>query len=142
MALLIYSKRCNKCNDVLTWLESNKQVSQIVRLHDVNANGIPPKYAKKIKAVPTMLTENGKLLVGSEVKAWLISIAPVEEPANYCIGGKCNVYGLDDNLDDGDIFNIDKYGESIQPAITPELSERINATVIDNYQKIQSSFKE
>jgi hypothetical protein len=139
MALLIHSNRCLICRDILTWLQENKQVAQIIRLHDVNVKGIPPQYKNKIKVVPSLLTQNGKFLVGSEVKAWLKSMAPTKELDNFCFGSKCNVYGLDEDEDGDDIFCIDNYGQSIQPPITKELDERINATVMDNYQKAQSA---
>ena len=142
MALLLYSKKCSICRDVMSWLDSHKRVAQIVRFHDVNLKGIPPQYRNKIKAVPTLLTQNGKFLVGSEVKAWLISMNPEDTISNYCFGGKCNVYGIDDDGDDGDIFSLENHGQSIQPAITQELRERIDGQVMENYQKIQTALKE
>tara|TARA_R110002073_G_scaffold40478_1_gene114667 strand:- start:401 stop:829 length:429 start_codon:yes stop_codon:yes gene_type:complete len=138
MALLIHSDRCSICRDIVSWLQENKQVAQIIRLHDVNVNGIPQKYKNKIKVVPSLLTQNGKFLTGSEVKAWLKSMAPTKELANFGFGGRGNMHGLDDDDDDEDIFSIENYGQSIQPAITKELDERINAAVMDNYQKVQS----
>lgn len=138
MALLLYSNRCTVCQDILKWLDKHKQVAHIVRYHDVSVKGIPQQYRSKIKVVPTLLTQNGKMLTGSEVKAWLVSMAPAPEISNFCFSGKCAVYGINDDDDDGDIFSLDSYGQSIQPALTPELSERINSTVMDRYQKFQS----
>ena len=65
MALLIYSQKCQHSLDVLKFVETNSQLSQVVRLHDVNRLGIPQQYAGRITRVPTMLTQNGKLLVGN-----------------------------------------------------------------------------
>lgn len=138
MALLIHSNRCPICRDLLSWLNSNKRVAQIIRLHDVNVKGIPPQYKSKIKVVPTLLTQSGKMLTGGEVKAWLISMNPDNTITNHCFGSKCTVYGLSEEDDGDDIFNLDNYGQSIQPAITPEINARINGAVMDNYQKMQS----
>jgi hypothetical protein len=113
-------------------------VSQIVRLHDVNVKGIPAQYKTKIKVVPSLLTQNGKFLVGSEVKAWLKSMAPAPEISHIGFGGGFGMYGIDDSDNTDDIFSLDDYGQSIQPALTPELNERINSTVMDRYQKFQS----
>ena len=43
----------------------------MVKFHNINTQGIPQKYAGSITRVPTLLTQNGKILVGNEIKAWL-----------------------------------------------------------------------
>ena len=39
--------------------------------------------------------------------------------------------------DDGDIFNLDSYGRSLQPAMTKELEDRITMSVSDAYNNIK-----
>ena len=128
-ALLIYSNRCSHSKDIITFINQHAQLKQIVQFHDVNTLGIPPQYANKINRVPTMLTKNGKLLVGNEVKQWLQSLLPNE--ITNCQLGACGIgtWSLDGEDDDGSIFNLNNYGQTLQPAITPELQQKISQQV-------------
>tara|TARA_B110000285_G_C14874923_1_gene491022 strand:- start:230 stop:532 length:303 start_codon:yes stop_codon:yes gene_type:complete len=95
--------------------------------------GIPPQYKNKITRVPTMLTKNGKLLVGNEIRNWLESLLPVQD-LEMCGFGGCSMTTLEgEGL--GDIFGLDDYGRSLQPPMTKELEERINQSVSDAYNK-------
>jgi hypothetical protein len=77
-----------------------------------------------------MLTKNGKILVGNEIKNWLDSLLPAPEISNATISGfGCGMATLDGNDGDSDIFRLDEYGKSLQPAMTKELEERINRDV-------------
>lgn len=128
-ALLIYSNRCSHSKDIINFINQHAQLKQIVQFHDVNTLGIPQQYANKINRVPTMLTKNGKLLVGNEVKQWLQSLLPNE--ITNCQLGSCGIgtWSLDGDDDDGSIFSLNNYGQSLQPAITPELQQKINQQV-------------
>jgi hypothetical protein len=76
-----------------------------------------------------MLTKNGKLLVGSEVKQWLQSLLP-NNITNCQLGGSgIGSWSLDGEDDDDSIFNLNNYGQSLQPAITPDLQQKINQQV-------------
>ena len=127
-ALLIYSNKCKHSQIVIQYINSNQQLKQIVKFHDVNLYGVPQQYAKYITRVPTMLTKNGKFLVGNEIKNWLESLLPNEFTS-------CSLYGCGlgtnlDNSDDSDnIFSLDNYGVSLQPAMTQELQDRISKSV-------------
>jgi len=128
-ALLIYSNRCNHSKDIINFINQHTQLKQLVHFHDVNRLGIPPQYANKINRVPTMLTKNGKLLVGSEVKQWLQSLLP-NNITNCPLGGSgIGSWSLDGEDDDDSIFNLNNYGQSLQPAITPDLQQKINQQV-------------
>lgn len=77
-----------------------------------------------------MLTKNGKILVGNEIKNWLDSLLPKKEIEHSGIGG----YGgcmtsLDGNDTSSGMFRLDEYGQSLQPAMTKELEEKINRDV-------------
>ena len=78
-----------------------------------------------------MLTKNGKLLVGNEIKNWLESLLPVRdvEMAGF---GSCSMTTLDGEGTD-ELYDIDSYGMSLQPAMTPELEEKISRSVSDAY---------
>ena len=135
MSLLIYSPQCNHSLDVIDYINKHPQLKQIVRYHNINQLGIPPQYKNKITRVPTMLTKNGKLLVGNEIRNWLESLLPTQEleTCNFS-GGGCSSTTLDGE-GSGEIFGLDDYGRSLQPAMTPELEEKINQSVSDAYNK-------
>lgn len=135
MALLLYSNKCTHSADVITFINSNAQLKQIIQLHNVNAYGIPKQYAGKITRVPTLLTKNGKMLVGNEVKQWLTSLLPVEELTTCNIQGRCGGFASLDGQEDDSFFDLGNYGQSLQPAMTPELQAKINKNVsADTYQ--------
>jgi hypothetical protein len=133
MALLLFSPKCTHSMDIITFVNRREQLRSIVRLHDVNQLGVPAQYRGKITRVPTMLTQNGKLLVGAEIKQWLASLLPVEDISNCPLGGRTSWTSLDGDGDDN-LFSLDSYGQSLQPAMTPELQAKINKSVNEAYQ--------
>ena len=134
-ALLIYSNRCDYCKDIINFINQNQQLKQLVNFHDVNVMGIPPQYANKINRVPTMLTKNGKLLVGNEVKQWLQSLLP-NDIVNCPLGG-CGIgsWSLEGEEDEDSMFSLNNYGQSLQPAMSPELQNKINQQVTDAFNQ-------
>ena len=114
--------------EILLYIKTQPALLEIVRFWNVNTQGVP---SAKITRVPTLVTNDGKMCVGKEVKAWLESMVPCDFEC-WDSGGICS------NLDGSDepgFFEIDRYGESLQPRITPELEERIGGNVQDAYQK-------
>ena len=133
MSLLIFSPQCIHSLDIIDYINKHEQLKQIVQYHNINKLGIPPLYKNKITRVPTMLTKNGKLLVGNEIRNWLESLLPVQD-LEMCVFGGCSMTTLEgEGL--GDIFGLDDYGRSLQPPMTKELEERINQSVSDAYNK-------
>jgi len=130
-ALLIYSNRCKASVELLTFINSKQQLSQIVRLHDVNMYGVPEQYKKYINRVPTLLTKNGKIFVGAEIKKWLVSLLP-SEFTNFSICGSGLGASLDGDEEDN-LFDLDSYGQSLQPAMTSELQAKISQSVNEAY---------
>lgn len=131
MSLLIYSPRCKHSMDVIGYINKHPQLKQIVYYHNVNTQGIPPNYSNKINRVPTLLTKNGKILVGAEIKNWLDSLLPTKEISNGGLGGDaCSMTPLDDtNSRNPNMFYLDDYGRSLQPPMTKELEEKISRDV-------------
>jgi hypothetical protein len=80
-----------------------------------------------------MLTKNGKLLVGNEIKQWLGSLLPNEITNCTLSGGMCGLSSLDDEDDDDSVFLLDNYGQSLQPAMTSELQARISQDVSESF---------
>jgi hypothetical protein len=127
VALLVYSMKCKHSHEILRFLESDSQFKQMIQLHDINALGIPPRYAQQIQRVPTMLTTNGKILVGQEIRSWLESLLP-NTLSNFTIKSS-NFASFDGNEETDDMFSLDQYGQSLQPAITKELQDKISRPV-------------
>jgi hypothetical protein len=132
-ALLVYSQKCKPSIEILQFLETVPQLKQMVQTHDVNKFGIPQQYAKQITHVPTMLTKDRKILVGKEIKAWLDSLLP--NKFSTCDLFSCKSFGsgmasLDgsESADEG-MFSLDNYGQTLQPAMTKELQDKINKPV-------------
>ena len=131
MSLLIYSPKCSHSLDIIDYIKRRPQISQLVNYHNVNTQGIPPQYAHKITRVPTLLTNNGKFLVGNEIKNWLESLLPNNDIGS-CDFGMCSMTTLDGE-NNSDMFGLDDYGRSLQPPMTAELEEKINRDVSQTY---------
>lgn len=130
MSLLIYSPRCKHSMDLVQYINDHSQLKQIVHYHNVNTQGIPKQYTNKINRVPTMLTKNGKILVGNEIKNWLDSLLPKKDVEHAGFGGSvCSMSSIDGNERDSGLFYLDNYGQSLQPAMTKELEEKISRDV-------------
>lgn len=129
MALLVYSDRCQYSHDILKYIQGQPALVPIVRLWNVTVQGVPHK---RITRVPTLVTDEGKMLVGSEVKAWLESMVPTDFES-WDANSMCQ--NLDGTENAGDFFELDRYGTSLQPKITPDLEQKINANTATAYQK-------
>jgi|TARA_B110000305_G_scaffold183031_1_gene203295 hypothetical protein len=115
--------------DIIEYIKSQAQLKQLVQFHNVNTQGIPRNFQNKIKRVPTMLTKNGKILVGNEIKNWLDSLLPKKEIEHGGFGDVCSMSSIDGNERDTSLFYLDNYGQSLQPAMTKELEEKISRDV-------------
>ena len=133
--ILVFSPKCNHCMQIIDYIQKNATLQSMVQYHNINTQGIP--NPEKVKRVPTMITKNGKFLVGNEIKAWLTSLLP-QEITNCDLGGFSGACSLDDpEDDDGNLFTLDSYGQSLQPMITPELQNKINRNVTDAFSNPQ-----
>tara|TARA_B100001175_G_C19510400_1_gene643430 strand:+ start:1052 stop:1468 length:417 start_codon:yes stop_codon:yes gene_type:complete len=131
MSLLIYSPQCNHSLDIINYIQKNENLKKIVSYHNINKLGIPPQFKNKISRVPTMLTKNGKFLVGNEIKNWLESLLPTQE-LEMAGFGTCSMTTLDGE-GTNDMFGLDDYGTSLQPPMTEELQAKIDRSVNDAY---------
>ena len=129
MSLLVYSPRCKHSMEIIEYINNHAQLQQLVHYHNVNTQGIPPAYRNKITRVPTLLTKNGKILVGNEIKNWLESLLPNDEIQHWGVGDMSSMTNLDGGDNCCDMFTLDNYGQSLQPAMTKELEAKINRDV-------------
>ena len=128
MALLVYSDKCKFSQEIIAFIKTQPALIEIIRFHNVTTSGVP---SSKITRVPTLVTNEGKMCVGAEVKSWLVSMVPTDFESWDMGGGLCT--NLDGSENAG-MFDLDKYGESLQPILTPELEARISMSVTDAYQ--------
>lgn len=132
MALLVYSDKCKWSAEIMMFIKTQPTLIEIVRFHNINTQGVP---SKKITRVPTLVTNEGNMLVGTEVKNWLVSMIPNEFDSWDGTGNLCS------NLDGSEnpcLFDLEKYGESLQPVMTPELEEKIAMDVTEAMQKART----
>jgi hypothetical protein len=129
MALLLFSTKCTHSVKILNFINKEPQLKSVVRLHDIGIHGVPDQLRNRIKSVPTLITNTNQILIGAEVLNWLQSLIPPAELINCNIGGCCSMASLMDNDDIGDYFDLGNYGQSLQPAMTPELEEKISKKV-------------
>lgn len=129
MALLVYSDKCKWSQDIIVFIKSQPALLEIVRFHNVTTQGVP---SKKITRVPTLVTNDGQMKVGAEVKTWLLSMIPCDFESWDESGKLCT--NLDGSEASG-MFEIESYGASLQPMMTPELEQKINSSVMDAYQR-------
>ena len=121
MALLVYSDRCQYSHEILKYIQSQPALMPIVRFWNVTTQGVPHK---RITRVPTLVTNDGKMLVGKEVQAWLESMVPATFESWDTSGG-AGCYNLDGSACD-DLFDISRMGQILQPELTPELEKKIS----------------
>ena len=133
MSILIYSPKCAPSLDIIDYINKNEKFKHIVKFHNINELGIPPQFRNKISRVPTMLTKNGKLLVGNEIKNWLDSLLPSQEIENGGFGWS-SMTSLNGETET-DIFGLDDYGRSLQPPLTADLEAKIHRSVSEAYTK-------
>lgn len=131
MALLVYSDRCSHCMEIIEFIQANPSLKPLVKYHNINQRGVP---SKQIKRVPALVTPENNILVGGEVKNWLLSMMPCN--FSQFEGAGINMFNLD-NSESDNFFSLDRYGSSLKPEISKELQERIDANVSEVYNSLK-----
>lgn len=127
MALLVYSDKCRYCVETLSYIKTQPSLLQILRFHNVSTQGVP---SGKITRVPSLVTNDGKLYEGGDVRDWLESMIPMD------ITSYTDTSFAVTNLDDmestnSSMFDLDMYGVPLQPHLTPDLKKKIEKRVND-----------
>ena len=125
MSLLVFSPKCKHSMEVLTFISSHSQLKQIVQYHNVSDSGIPPQYRTKITTVPTMLTKNGKILVGQKYRIGWNRFYQYKILKHADLG-VCLSTTLDGE-GTSDMFHSRRLWKSLQPAMTRELEAKIKS---------------
>ena len=125
---MFYSPRCEHCLEANKILENTPYADQIEYLN-VHQTEIPSEYRKELTHVPAIITNEGKLLVGAEVRQWALALIPAEiesfdaKAIASFDGNPSIVQGL---------FDLDSYGVPLAPPMTPELEAKINKKTTNN----------
>ena len=132
MSLLVYSDRCNHSMDIIEYIQANPSLKPLVKYHNINQRGVP---SKQIKRVPSLVTPENNILVGGEVKNWLVSMLPCNFTQFEDAGiGMSNL----DNTEHDNFFSLDKYGVSLKPEISKDLQDKIDANVSEVYNNLKT----
>jgi hypothetical protein len=121
-ALMLYSPRCEFCLEIFNLLDQCpiKDQVQFQNIHEVP---VPEDYRKALTHVPALIVKDGRLLMGNEVKQWVLAMMPseIESFDSKAIasfdGNPSVVQGL---------FDLESYGTPLAPPLTPELEAKIN----------------
>lgn len=141
-ALLLYSMRCQYCVAILGTIQKHKALQTIIKLHDINRLGVPQALMGKIDCVPVLITKDGNIMSGKEVKNWIHSMIPDNnEVGSMGFGGLgAGIQSLENpEENDEDMFSLDSYGESLAPTMTPELQRKIDMNVSEAYNQAQGN---
>jgi hypothetical protein len=99
----------------------------------VSQLGVP---SRNITRVPTLITNDGKLLVGNDVRKWIEMMKPDERVDEYMPAGLAtSMLDESDENTAGDLFDLDNFHMTLAPQMTRELEEKISRKVTDAYQK-------
>lgn len=133
MALLVYSDKCKFSSQIIEFIKAHPSLNEIVRYHNISKLGVP---SKKITMVPTLVTNEGVMKVGGDIKPWLESMIPSEFESWDPSPSSCS------NIDGTEmptLFELDNFGAQLQPEITPELESKISSNVTDAIAKLRTS---
>jgi hypothetical protein len=132
MALLVYSDKCKFSGQIIDYIKTQPSLNEIIRYHNISTLGVP---SKKITMVPTLVTNEGAMKVGGDIKPWLETMIPFDFDSWDPSPGVCS------NIDGTEVptlFEFDNFGKQLQPDITPELEAKITANIADAMQKVRT----
>lgn len=130
-SILVFSLRSDYCKELVDFVKTNELLVTLVRFHDVNINKVPTGITR----VPSLITPDGKIIIGGDIKEYLEGFLVGDiEPAD----SNFKAVELDGNSGSGGWFDIDRFGQSLQPKMTRELEEKIKMSVEDAYHKLKT----
>jgi hypothetical protein len=132
MALLVYSDKCKYSLHILDFIKAQPALSEIIRFHNVTTHGRPHE---KITMVPTLVTNEGVMKVGGDIKPWLESMVPFDFDA----WDSCPYVANLDGTEEPTLFEFENYGLQLQPEITAELEAKISTNIADAMATIRTN---
>ena len=131
MAMLVYSDRCPFSTQVIQEIRENPSLVHVIRFHNVSVSGVP---SKQITRVPTLITNDGRLIVGNDVRKWIESMKPQEIVEEFDQSGLAtSMLDETDTHESGNFFDIDNFHKTLAPPMTRELEEKISKKVQEAY---------
>lgn len=127
MATLVYSDKCKNCYEIVEYIKTKPALHTIVRYHHVD-QGVPNGITK----VPTLVTADGMLYVGNQIRPYLQTLAP-DKIERVALGSKMNTKRLD-NQSNGKYFSVNDYGKRI---VSSTSDPRIERSVMDNLSSLK-----
>jgi hypothetical protein len=124
-AIMLYSPRCEHCLEIFGLLEQCP-FKDSIKYQDIHKEPIPEEYRKVLTHVPGIITEDGRLLMGLEVKQWVLALMPTEVESFDHL--KLASFDGNPNIVPG-LFDIESYGAPLAPPMTPELESKINKKI-------------
>lgn len=97
-----------------------------MQFRNIHEAPVPEDYKKSLTHVPALIVKDGRLLMGAEVKQWVLAMMPSEvesfdSKAFASFDGNPSVIqGL---------FDLESYGTPLAPPMTPELEAKINKKI-------------
>lgn len=129
MHVLVYSLRSEYCVTILEFIRNNDGLMSIMKFHDVNKYGVP----NGVDRVPTLICPDGRTLIGSDIREYLNTFIQSEPE------GSVNSIGFDiDGTDPDGFFDVNQYGASLAPKMTPELEKKISMNVQDAFASLKT----
>lgn len=132
MNVLVISKKCvANCVPLVKYIQSKPELTKIIKIHDIHDNGVP----SGVKRVPTLIKQDGTLLIGGDIKTYLDSF--VDSIPNIEANGNRFGFDIGGETDDGTYCSLNSYGKSLAPEMTKELEEKINQKLEDAMSKFK-----
>ena len=129
MHVLVLSLRSEHCVNLLEFIKNHEALMSVMKFHDVNKFGVP----NGVDRVPTLICPDGQIMVGSDIKEYLNGFIQSEPEAVTSGHG----FDIDGNEPDG-FFDVNQYGVSLAPKMTPELEKKISMSVQDAFASLKT----
>jgi len=127
-AILVFSPKCPHCNEVYGILKQTPYLDKI-QLHNIHEKPVPDEHKQMLTHVPAVITKDGALLLGTEVKRWATELIPCEVES-FC-NSKFASFDGNPNLVPN-LYNLDLYGSPLAPPLTPEIEAKISKKLQNN----------
>jgi len=128
---LFYSNKCSHSAQVLHLVRGYEPLARKTRLYDISIHSLPQSYERVVSRVPTLVTADGSIRVGNEIKAYVRSLIPTN--IEYIAAGDIDAapFGSEGIMPSSRYMLMDDMGEPLGAEMTPELEQKISQKVGD-----------
>lgn len=126
MTTLIYSTQCTHCHDIMMYIQSVPVLQTMIRFHDIQ-DGVPMHVTR----VPSLITAEGVLYVGKQIRPYLASLVPSKiQKSPYT---KSNLLHNKHSY-----YTFKNPVRSTGEIMTPDLYKKINTPVMEALTQLQA----